>query len=640
MATFQELMRAAENAEGKGDSDAARQLVRMAESLMPAKPTADQNVAGTGNLTPKAYDPSENVSTPKVDRFGDTISEAIEAPLAATQAFARGVVDPSKSPTRPLVPEWVPGVLEGPVARVGDAAMAALSAAGTTYALGAGTVGEVFGGSPTQERKLARDLMMIGEVAVPELAGASKVMSEAAKTNRALRTVNKAPSATQSAARAADDLNITPSLASGGKVRAMTSAGLEKVPVTGGVIAKDAERFVEEVERAFNTLVTKTGMPLSASEAGDTLVSGLSRYVKNFKAKSNKLFSAVGDAVPDATVIYTPETVAAIKDAIAPFADKPAISKQLGLEKWAAIADDLEGGLTWRAASDLRSSIGESIGKINGELASMDQGKLKLAYSKLTADLESAAKAAGPEAERAWRRATNYYRRGAEYIEKNLDKTINANSPERAFEAFASMAKRDSAQADWKRLYRIKSSMERSEWDQVAASIVDRMGRAPAGQQGAFGDVFSPAKFLTEWNKISDDAKKVLLRPDVRKEMDQLAEVAAVAKAGNAERNFSNTGTAMGLLLTGAGGVADMGATAAALGTSFVSAKAFTSRPFLSALNRWARGDARAMKALAKPGSPFAQDAATVLRMSAADVAGKAGMAPANDELPPSHGVR
>lgn len=176
--------------------------------------------------------------------------------------------------------------------------------------------------------------------------------------------------------------------------------------------------------------------------------------------------------------------------------------------------------------------------------------------------------------------------------------------------------------------------MDDREWGDVSASIVDRLGRVPAGQQNAAGDVFSPARMLTEWNKLSDEAKGVLLKPSVRKEMDKLAEVAALAKDANAERNFSNTGNAVGWLATIFGASADMGVTAGAIGSSYLSAKAMTSRPFLSALNRMARGDARAMKVLAKPGNPFAVDAGTVLRLSAADVAAQGGKLPANESQP------
>jgi len=293
----------------------------------------------------------------------------------------------------------------------------------------------------------------------------------------------------------------------------------------------------------------------------------------------------------------------------------------LGLDKWASMADGLDRGLTWRAASDLRTSIGESIGKIKGPLADMDEGKLKLAYAKLTEDLEAAAKAAGPDAEKAWRRASNYYRRGAERIGTYLDKTITAQSPERAFEAFVAMTKKDRASADARRMYEIKASMPADQWGDLSATIIDRLGRAKSGAQNADGDAFSPAAFLTEWNKLSPEGKNLLLPSEVRSEMNKLAEVAAIAKEGGAERNFSNTGTIMTGAGVGAAATQAPVSTALFLGGSWASAKVLTNPMMLRALNKLARGDARQMKAIANRNGAFAQDARTILRITAADAA-------------------
>ncbi|MGB0854618.1 MAG: hypothetical protein ACPGSI_15090, partial [Pikeienuella sp.] len=299
----------------------------------------------------------------------------------------------------------------------------------------------------------------------------------------------------------------------------------------------------------------------------------------------------------------------------------PEIAKRLGLDKWAKIAVDLEDGLSWQAATDLRSSIGQSVGKINGTLADMDQGRLKQVYGTLTADLEQAAIAAGPNAEKAWRRANNHYRRGAQRIEDALDKTVKADSPERAFEAFEALTKNERSTANANRLYKMKASLPKAEWDTVAASIVDRLGRVSAGQRGADGDGFSPSAFLTNWNKMSPEAKSILLPADVRNEMTKLARVAEGSKRANAERNFSNTGQINAALLAAGGGAVDFGLTASVLSGAFISSKALTNRRMLRALNAGARGDMRQLRALEKSSSPFAKDAATVLRISAAESA-------------------
>lgn len=623
MADLQDVITALRNADAAGDAEAARALASIANKMMGGADSAPQSgsVAATGNLTPRAYDPSEDVEARTPDRFGDTIEKATEAPRQMTKVYAAGVADADRSPTMQNLPDWVPEGARRPLSVAGDVAMTGIGVLGTAYSAGAGLVGEIAGGTPTQERKLARDLMMMGEVAVPELAGVSSVSVANRSAAQAVKRAEKGLSPAMRGARAASDLGITPSLGAGGKVRAMTAATLEKMPLAGGVIGDDAARFVGEVEQAAQRITAKIGTARNASDAGAALQSGLGKFVTNFKTRSGQLFDDVAKHIPRDTRVAAPSTVRAIREAVEPFKNNPEIAQQLGLNKWARLADDLDNGMTWEAATRLRSSIGESIGKINGPLADMDQGRLKRVYAQLTDDLASAASQAGPDAERAWTRAQTYYKSGAERISKQLDKTISAQSPERAFEAFAAMAKKDRASADVRRMAAIKSSMPKDEWREVSASIIDRLGRASPGAQNAAGDAFSPASFLTEWNKLSNEAKNILLPKSVRSELDKLADVAERVKAANAERNFSNTGTAISGAAVGAGAVADLGTTAAIVGGAWGSAKTLTNPAMLRALNRMAMGDTSAMQRLSSGRGALAVDARTILRMTAAESA-------------------
>ncbi|MDP5216694.1 hypothetical protein Q5Y75_05645 [Ruegeria sp. 2205SS24-7] len=580
-------------------------MVQMAQSLLQAPPVTQEDVAGTGNLAPVAYDPSQDVATPQVDRFGDTIRAATKQPLAATKHFAGEVMDPENS--------------------LGERALAAgqtaLSAAGTTYAFGAGLVGETLGGSPTNEKKLARDLMMMGEVAVPEMAGVSSGVTAAGKVARAAEKAAKPPTPRQEIARAADDLGIVPSLGATSKTKAQAGAFLEKVPGVGKVLERDATRFVGDVEEAFDKVRRGIGPASDAAGAGEALQGGLGKFVQRFEKVSTRLYNQVGKHVPETVRVESPNTVQFINDMMAKYEGQPSIQRELGLNRFASIGQDLEGGLTWRAMSDLRSSIGESIGRQKGPLSDMGEGRLKQMYAQLTSDMEAAVKQAGPQAEAAWKTANTHYRKGAQHIQGALDKTIKADSPERAFEAFVNMAKADRATADVTRMRKIRKSMPTEEWNTVSASIIDRLGKAPAGQQNAAGDVFSPSIFLTEWNKMSSDAKGVLVTPKARVQLDKLAKVSEGLKNANAERNFSNTGTVETWLAIVFGAGVDVGATAAAVGAANISARALTSERWLKAANRAARGDYKAMQTIARGGSPYAMDAQTILRLAAADAA-------------------
>ena len=624
MATVEELLAAALRADKAGDEQAAAKLVAAARSMQPGlgqKPTYREQTQEGPYTLPRANE-NEGPNVAKPDRFGDTIAKMTEGPMAATKAFGAGLADQSKSPTMAALPDWVPSSVKPTVAGLGDLGGAALGALGTGYAFGAGLIGETFGGSPSDEKRLAKDLMVAGQVAVPELAGVSGAAMATNKAARAAAALERPATARQATARAAGNLGITPSLAMTGKTGAMVSAGMEKLPLSASIIAKDAARVVGEVESAFTKSVQKIGTASGPMGAGDRMQSGLGVYVNSFKGKSDKLYSRVDAAMPKSTPVAIDNTARTIAESKQFFASNPELAAKLGLNQWdTVIAEAQKNGVNWQAVKQLRSKIGEAIGSNRGALADEDIGRLKGLYGALTADMEVAAKQAGPEAYKAWRVANSHYKAGAERIEKYLDKSISAQSPERAFEAFVGMTKGDRASSDVTRMREIKASLPEEDWKVVSSSIVDRLGKAPAGQQGAAGDVFSPSTFLTQWNGMSKEAKALLVPQEVRGELDSLARVAESVKAANSERNFSNTGTTSGWLAVVFGSAADMGTTATALGANALSAKALTSQTFLQAMNRAARGDAKQMAILARGNNAFSQDAKVILQLMAADAA-------------------
>ena len=635
MATVEELLRAAAKADKAGDTVSAAKLVQAAKAMMPAKqpeqvadyvpppPAPADAVAGQLTSTPTPKQP---------DTFGGTVADATAEPRAALSAYLGGLSDQSKSPTMAAIQRDIPGMpaaLRPAWAAVGDIGMAALSGLGVGYSGAAGLAGEALGGSPTNEAKLARDLMMMGQVAVPELAGVSGAALGAGKVASAAAKLERPATERQAAARAASDLGIVPSLGMGGKTAAMTAAGMEKLPISANIIAKDAARAVRAIEGAFAKSVARIGEATGPLSAGERLKSGLSTYVDGFKAKSGKLFEKVDRAIAKGTAVQLPNTAKVVSDTKQYFAENPALASKLGLGEWDAVmAEAAQNGMPWQAVKQFRSAVGKAIGDSRGALKDEDTARLSALYGSLTADMEAAARAAGPSAYKAWKAANGHYRTGATRIDRYLDKTITADSPERAFEAFNAMTKRDRSSGDITRMREIKTAMPEEDWRAVSASIVDRLGRAPSGKQDGVGEVFSPSTFLTKWNDMSPEAKALLLPNEVKGELDQLALVAARAKSANAERNFSNTGTTSGWLAVLFGSAADMGSTATALGVNAIGAKALTSETFLKAMNRAARGDAKQLAIMARGGGAFSEDARTILRVMAADSAANSDAAP------------
>lgn len=626
MATLEEILQAAKKADAAGDTAGAAKLVGVARSMM--APPQDQGSNPPRQkyaedfapqpAAPPPYD-QRSGATPQVDNFGDTVADATRAPIQSAKAFAAGLMDQSQSPSMQAMPSWVPRGVRPTAAGVGDLGGLALSGLGTIYAGAAGLVGETFGGSPTQENKLASDLMMMGQVAVPELAGVSGPMLAA---GRAASVAPKALSETQQFRNAASKVGVVPSLGMTGKAGAMASAAMEKIPFSANTIAKDSARAVGQVEAAFNAAVPRIGQATNPMAAGERLQAGLGKFVESFKARSDELFSKVDARMPKGTQVALPETIKAVAETKKFFENNPELAKKLGLNQWDTVLNEAAtNGIPWQGVKQFRSEIGKAIGSNRGALADEDLGRLKQLYGALTADMEAATRQVGNGAFGAWKSATGHYKNGATRIETYLDKSISADSPERAFEAFNNMTKSDRSSSDVMRLRQIKTSIPADDWNAVSASIVDRLGKANAGAQDASGAKFSASTFLTEWNKMSPEAKAILLPQDVRSELDAIAKVSDRVKSANAERNASNTGTTTAWTAIGAGLATSPKTTVATLLANAITAKALTSTTFLKAVSRASKGERSTLSAMAGGDGPFKADAQAILTVLAANEA-------------------
>lgn len=623
--TAEDVVRAAMNAEKAGNTKARDALLAQARTMMgqatPAAPVADAPMAPPapvigpdGKQVLYGKRPGE-----EPDVIGDTTGKVMAPSIAMAGRFLGGLTGQSQSPTGALLPERLPGIVRAPVAAVGDLGGLALSGLATGISTGAGLLAEAIPQSRSNEERLAQDLIGASQFVAPELAGVSSAVQGGVKAaQRAARPLTEA----EAAREAMGNLGVNPSLGMRGKTGATIAAGLEQVPFANTVIARDAARAVEEVEGALARVTAPLGKALSPEGAGGVMQSGLKATVEAFKTRAGELFGKVDARIPKGARFKADSTVAAVAKTKAAFAENPKLAEMLGLNKWdAVVAEAGERGVPWDALSEWRSSVGRAIGSLKGELTDQDAGRLKLLYGALTEDMEAAAKMSGNGAYGAWKAATNYYAYGAQKIERSLDETISAKSPERAFEAFANIAKKDRASSDLTRLREIKSAMKDDDWNAVAASIVDRLGKSRPGQQNADGDAFSPATFLTEWNKLDPQAKAILLPKDTRDALEEFARVAGAVKNAEKSRNTSNTAGANNLAKTAIGLSVAPVETATALAGTYLTARALTSTTFLNAATAGMRGATRPLEAMAKGEGPFAADARSLLSTMAGQTA-------------------
>jgi hypothetical protein len=92
------------------------------------------------------------------------------------------------------------------------------------------------------------------------------------------------------------------------------------------------------------------------------------------------------------------------------------------------------------------------------------------------------------------------------------------------------------------KLARALRSMPEEEANSVRATMLDDLGTAAAGKQDHTGTLFSPAEFVTSWNKISDRAKNVLFTGEHRDAINDIVKVVSGMKASTKFANTSKTG--------------------------------------------------------------------------------------------------
>ena len=169
----------------------------------------------------------------------------------------------------------------------------------------------------------------------------------------------------------------------------------------------------------------------------------------------------------------------------------------------------------------------------------------------------------------AFKTANAYWRQRVETLDDALEPILGPDvTPERILDSVNAMAR--GGKGGVQRLVRVINSLPEADRGSIRATIVDRLGRAKAGAQDAGGEVFSPAEFLTNWNKVSPEAKLALFGRD-KKLSQALDDIAVLADGTEQAQQFVNRSQTAGAQnymnvfnaaagLGGAGGLVSLGA--------------------------------------------------------------------------------
>lgn len=345
---------------------------------------------------------------------------------------------------------------------------------------------------------------------------------------------------------------------------------LAQFPGSAGVFRRVTDEQNAAAGSRVESIIQRTA-PRGAGEAqaGRAIERGV-LGPEGFRASAqriaDKLYNVADEYLPPETSVQLGNTMRALDEIATPPVGARRTAGGLANNQIATLRENLTADLADNARAGINGMPYESVKAVRSRIGQLlddavlnpdiDTQQLRRVYGAFSDDMMEAARRAGPEAERAVRRANNYYRAVIDRTER-LKRIIERNGgPEAVFTA-ATSGQRNGATT----INTVMRSLRNEERNIVAASVIERMARPNAGQVAQF-DLNT---FLTNWNRMHPRARQAMfahLPAETRRQLDNISEAAEASRAG--ARRFANpSGSGPAAIAGGLGGGA---AIATALG--------------------------------------------------------------------------
>ena len=236
---------------------------------------------------------------------------------------------------------------------------------------------------------------------------------------------------------------------------------------------------------------------------------------------------------------------------------------------------DNSGQIPYKNLKSLRSNVGKKLQ--SGLLEGDEKGALKKLYGALSEDMKAAVTAQGGEkALQSFNKANNAFIRQTNILNKTLDPLIKADTPEKVYNMALSGTKQGGTN-----IKRIMRGLNSTQQEFVRGTVTNRMGLAQPGQQDSFGEVFSPNKFLTEWNKLSPEARVNIFTAKQTDSINTLNKAISTIKEAGKARQTSNTLPYLGYVGLGSLLATNVFAAAGVAGGANITARMMTNPRFV-----------------------------------------------------------
>lgn len=304
------------------------------------------------------------------------------------------------------------------------------------------------------------------------------------------------------------------------------------------------DRVGNAVRDARGAVVREVGVPQDMTGAGQVAQRGANKFIAETSDRATKLYDKIPiEPTADSTLS---NTVNYLKDATAGMDSNPKMSALFQSPRLKSYLNALTpetveipvppkampggapipqppqveqvgGKLSWRDMMEFRTRVGDMLDepRLSEKIAPR---QLRGLYAALSRDMQATARAQGPDAYRAWKRANDFYDGRQKRIEGPLSLLLGTRKDATANEAYSQIERlaRDAAGGDFAKLGQVLRSLPPEDAAAIRATMVSRAGETDKG--------FSPEAFAKAWGNISDRAKTYLIpKSGMRDIMDQAA---------------------------------------------------------------------------------------------------------------------
>jgi hypothetical protein len=352
-----------------------------------------------------------------------------------------------------------------------------------------------------------------------------------------------------------DAAGIAPTLGQATQSRAIQAAetGLSNVPGGSGLMNRRGEAQAKALQDSVQEVTNSLAPNATGWGAGEAIAKGVNAFKDNVKTTQTALYRKLDEYIPASTPVQVDRTKAALASLNEGIDGAPNLSRFFKNAKIGSIEQsflrDLDnfsqgnvpagmrgmgvaetpGQLPYQAVQKLRTLVGQEISD-SSLVSDVPRSKWRALYAALSDDLGGAAQAAGPQAEQAWSRANQYTRASIQRMEQ-LESVVNRDAPEKIFKAATSGMSDGGTQ-----ITRIMKSMPLENRREVAAAVLQRLGRARNSTQNEMGEAFSSEAFLTNLAAMSPPARMALFMnsgmPGLRSRIEQMGRMASLRREG------------------------------------------------------------------------------------------------------------